>query len=93
MRNYLLAAQQLFASHEIMHPMVSVNIALSYINFAVMSILTVHVNNMDSVSKELNSGWRQASSSRAPLPTQHEPTDDLLKKNLKSYYQGSMPTT
>jgi len=61
--------------------MVSVNIALSYIYiyiyFALVSILTVHVNNMDSVSKELNSGWKQASSSRAPLPTQHETTGDL----------------
>jgi len=73
----MLAAQQLFASHEILYPMVSVNFVLSYLYFALVSILTVHVNNMDNVSKELNGGWRQASSSRAPLPTQHEPTDDL----------------
>jgi len=75
--NYFLAAQQLFASHEILFPMVSVNIAPFYLYFARVSILTVRVHNMDSVSKEVNSSWRQASSSRTPLLTQHQPTDDL----------------
>jgi len=47
----MLAAQQLFASHEILYRMVSVNFVLSYLYFALVSILTVHVNNMDNVSK------------------------------------------
>lgn len=64
--------------------MVSVNIALSYLYLALVSIVTVHVNNMDSVSKEVNSGWRQASSSRTPLPTHNTNQQMIYEENLKS---------